>query len=85
MASMCIQIRFDGRDRPIAVSVEHIAPVAFVKQGGIETDVVIRGRRVVRPRLAWMGLRPRAYADLAERRFAGCLRGHINGIGIVHQ
>lgn len=38
-----VQVGFDGRDRPVAVAVEHVAAVAFVEQGGVEADVVIGG------------------------------------------
>ena len=38
-----VQVGFDGRDRPVAVAVEHVAAVAFVEQGGVEADVIIGG------------------------------------------
>lgn len=43
VAATGIQIGLNGRDRPIAVSIEHVAAVAFVKQCGIEAGIIIRG------------------------------------------
>ncbi len=70
MTAMRVEIGLDGADRPIAVSVEHVAPIALVKQHRIKARVIVRRRGVVRTRRSGMRLRPRSDTHLAKYRFA---------------